>query len=98
MIRKSVFEEIGGFDEINLPIAFNDIDLCLRLRERGYLIVYTPYAVLYHYESASRGYSLGPDPEADYMIRRWNDILYKDPYYNINLTLQRENYSIRIEA
>ncbi len=97
MIRKNVFEEIGGFDEINLPIAFNDIDLCLRLRERGYLIVYTPYAVLYHYESASRGYGVGPDPEADYMIRRWNNILYNDPYYNINLTLQRENFNIRLE-
>ncbi|MEK6589307.1 MAG: glycosyltransferase family 2 protein [Nitrospinota bacterium] len=98
MVRKRVFEEIGGFDEINLPIAFNDIDLCLRLRERGYLIVYTPYAVLYHYESASRGYGVGPDPEANYMIKKWKHKLYNDPYYNMNLTLQREDFGIRTEV
>lgn len=98
MIRKSVFEAIGGFDEVNLPIAFNDIDLCLRLRERGYLIVYTPYAVLYHYESASRGYGLGPDPEAYYMIKKWGPMLYNDPYYNPNLTLLREDFGIRVET
>ncbi|MBI3584166.1 MAG: glycosyltransferase [Nitrospinae bacterium] len=98
MVRKKVFEEIGGFDELNLPIAFNDIDLCLRLRERGYLIIYTPYAVLYHYESASRGYRIDPDPEADYMIKRWKHILYTDPYYNVNLTLYREDFSIRIDV
>ncbi|MBI4378642.1 MAG: glycosyltransferase family 2 protein [Nitrospinae bacterium] len=98
MIRKGIFEEIGGFDEVNLPIAFNDIDLCLRLRERGYLIIYTPYAVLYHYESSSRGYGVGPDPEAGYMIKKWKHKLYNDPYYNINLTLQREDFGIRTEV
>jgi len=98
MIRKKIFEEVGGFDEVNLPVAFNDIDLCLRLREKGYLIVYTPYAELFHYESASRGYGVGPDPEADYMLKKWKDKLDNDPYYNINLTLQREDFSIKMEA
>jgi len=59
MIRKNVFDEMGGFDE-NLGIALNDVDLCLKIREKGYLIVYTPYSELYHYESLSRGYENTP--------------------------------------
>ena len=57
----------GGFDEVNLAVAFNDVDFCLRAREHGYLIVWTPDALLTHYESESRGFDLNPR-EIDYMI------------------------------
>jgi GT2 family glycosyltransferase len=94
MIRKSLFEEMQGFDEVNCPIAFNDVDLCLRLREKGYLNVYTPYAVLYHHEAASRGYKR--DPEAEYIKKRWGHIIENDPYYNPNLSRDRFDFSLRI--
>ena len=95
MTRKRVFEEVGGFNEKDLPVAFNDVDLCLRMREKGYLIVYTPYAVLYHYESKSRGYDLNPN-EILFMKNKWNKILPSDPYYNPNLTLDSEDFRIDI--
>lgn len=85
MTRRDLFERLGGFDE-NLRVAFNDVDYCLRARERGYLIVYTPYAVLYHYEAASRG-SLHPPEDELYYRRRWGEPgKYCDPYYNPNLS------------
>jgi len=95
MVRRGVFEELGGFDE-QLRVAFNDVDLCLRMRERGYLIVYTPYARLYHFESATRG-TLHP-PEDDMLMReRWARVLRGgDPYYNPHLTLKREDFSLRL--
>ena len=62
MMRKDVFNEIGGFNE-DLAIAFNDVDLCLRIRSAGYLIVYTPYSLLYHHESMSRGYENTPEKQ-----------------------------------
>ena len=76
MIRKSLFEEVGGFDEA-FAIAYNDIDLCLRLRARGYLVVYTPYAVLYHHQSASRGpYNPKKDRKPEALLRsRWGKVL-----------------------
>jgi len=95
MTRKKVFEEVGGFNEKDLPVAFNDVDLCLRMREKGYLIVYTPYAVLYHYESKSRGYDLNPN-EILFMKNKWNKVLLSDPYYNPNLTLDSEDFRIDI--
>lgn len=60
MMRKSVFEEVNGFDE-SFRVAFNDVDLCMRIRKAGYLIVFTPYAELYHYESKSRGLEDTPE-------------------------------------
>jgi len=102
MMQKKVFREVGGFDE-NLAIAYNDVDLCLRLRQKGYLMVYTPYAVLYHHESLSRGYEdtrekverLGK--EARYMREKWGALIDSgDPYYNPNLTLSRDDFSIKI--
>lgn len=102
MLRKDVFEEVGGFDE-NLAVAFNDVDLCLKIREKGYLIVYTPYAELYHHESLSRGYEDNPEKqkrflkEVKYIREKWKQVINKgDPYYNPNLTLEREDFSIRI--
>ena len=102
MTKKSVFEEVGGFDEKNLAIAFNDVDYCLKLRRKDYLIVYTPYAELYHHESLSRGYEDTPEKqqrfmrEVAYMREKWGNVLDNDPYYNPNLTRDREDFSIRI--
>lgn len=102
MVRQEVFREIGGFDEA-LAVAFNDVDFCLRLRERGYLVVYTPYAELYHYESKSRGSDDTPErrerfsKEIELMRTRWKHILDSgDPYYNPNLTLDRGDLSLKI--
>jgi GT2 family glycosyltransferase len=88
LTRPSLFRELGGFDE-RLRVAFNDVDFCLRARQEGYRIVYTPFAALYHYESASRG-SLHPDEDEKLFRRRWgNPGEYRDPYYNPNLDLRR---------
>jgi GT2 family glycosyltransferase len=102
MTKRKVFEEVGGFDE-NYSHAFNDVDYCLKIRERGYLIVYTPYAELYHYESLSRGFEDTPEKQArfkkeiEYFQSKWKDVLAKgDPYYSPNLTLERTDFSIRI--
>lgn len=92
-MRRTVFAEIGGFDAANLAVAYNDVDLCLRLRERGYLIVWTPLALLVHHESASRGSDLAPTHqprflrESAYMRARWGTTLDEDPYFNPNLSL-----------
>ena len=92
MMRREVFDEVGGFDEISFPIAFSDVDLCLRLRQRGYLIVFTPLALLYHYESSSRG--LRREPQAEARLRkRWGDQLLADPYFNPNLRDDREDFA-----
>jgi GT2 family glycosyltransferase len=102
MVRKEVFDEIGGFDE-KMPIAFNDVDFCLKIREKGYLIVYTPYAELYHYESKTRGYEDTPEKKArltvelQYLKKKWKHVLEKgDPYYNPNLTLVREDFNLKL--
>jgi len=95
MTRKKLFEEVGRFDETHLSVAFNDVDLCLKIREKGYLIVYTPYAALYHYESTSRGYNLNPD-EILYMKNRSGQILFSDPYHNPNLTFDSEDFRIKV--
>ncbi|MDE1828869.1 MAG: glycosyltransferase family 2 protein [Thaumarchaeota archaeon] len=88
MIKKSIFEEIGGFDE-NLSYSFNDVDLCLRLREKGYLVIYTPHAMLYHHGTASRPYT-EDDNEIRYFVMRWHDLILKgDPYYDENLSRVR---------
>ena len=102
LVRKSVFDEVGGFSE-ELSHAFNDVDLCLKIRKKGYLIVYTPFARLYHYESISRGFENSSAKrerfirEINYMQERWHDELKKgDPYYNPNLSLQREDFSLNL--
>ena len=102
LTKKSLFVEVGGFDEKNLPIAFNDVDYCLKLRKKGYLIVYTPYAVLYHYESLSRGHEDTPEKqrrflkEIKYMLKKWGQILNNDPYYNPNLSKRSEKFVIEV--
>jgi GT2 family glycosyltransferase len=96
MIRKTVYAEIGGMEE-RLAVTFNDVDLCLRLRTRGYLIVYTPYACLYHHESRSRWYQPPRPEEVQYMLDRWGAVLACDPYYNPHLTLSREDFSFDLD-
>ncbi|MEO6028688.1 MAG: glycosyltransferase family 2 protein [Candidatus Binatia bacterium] len=83
LMRREAFDTIGGFDE-RLPVNSNDVDLCLRLRERGYLVVYTPHAILHHYESQTRGFRAAPD-DAWLMTHRWRDVLQADPYSNPNV-------------
>jgi GT2 family glycosyltransferase len=95
-----VLDQCGGLDEVNLKVAFNDVDLCLRIREHGYLIVWTPHAELYHLESASRGPDTATDKverfreEVLWMQKRWGTVLQKDPYYNENLTLEHSDFSL----
>ncbi|MGY4429471.1 GT2 family glycosyltransferase/SAM-dependent methyltransferase [Bradyrhizobium sp. F1.13.1] len=92
-VRRSVFEQIGGFDEENLAIAFNDVDLCIRIREAGYRIIWTPYAQLTHHESKSRGLDNTEERrrrferEVRYMRARWGDLLDHDPFWSSNLSL-----------
>lgn len=91
MIPKHVFEEVGGLDPL-FAAAFNDIDLCMRIRKSGYKIIWTPYAEIYHYESKSRGYEDTPEKqerfkkEVNLFKERWGSELKKgDPFYNPNL-------------
>ena len=93
MIRKSLFKSVGGFDE-SFAVAFNDIDLCLRLRQEGLLIVYTPFAVLYHHEGATRGAKAHPEDDSS-MLTRWRDMIAAgDPYYSRNLSLLTEDCTV----
>lgn len=101
MMKKNVFQEAGGFTE-ELAVAFNDVDLCLKVRKAGYLIVYDPYARLYHMESKTRGAEDSKEKvrrfqsEIEYMRSNWIEILKNgDPYYNKNLSLTKWNYSLR---
>ena len=101
LVKAEAFRKAGGFEE-KLAVAFNDVDLCLKMRELGYLIVYDPYAELYHDESKTRGPEDTPEKvrrfqeEIDYMRIRWKNILKNgDPMYNRNLSLQKWNYSLK---
>ncbi len=101
LVRRDVFRETGGFTE-ELAVAFNDIDLCLKIRKAGYLIVYEPSAELYHYESKSRGYENTPEKKArfrrevTFFRKRWQDVLDQgDPYYNPNLSMITQDFSLR---
>lgn len=102
MIKRHVFDEVGGFDE-RFVLAFNDIDLCLKVREKGYNILFTPYAELYHYESETRGYENTPEKqerfkrEIDLFKQKWHDILMSgDPYFNKNFDLSKEDFIIKV--
>jgi len=93
MVRRELFAKLGGFDE-RLAIVNNDVDFCLRARQAGYLVVWTPYAVLYHHEMASRNVILEPS-DVDFYWNRWRGIHEEgDPYYNPNLSLQRDDFRI----
>jgi GT2 family glycosyltransferase len=94
--RKSVFAEVGGFNERDLAVAWNDVDYCLRLRERGYRVVFTPYALLYHRESQSRDGAEDPG-EIAFMKARWKSLIDRDPYYNPNLSCRDGEFRLRTE-
>lgn len=99
LVQRKAFEQVGGLDEA-LAVAFNDVDLCLRLRAAGYRNVWTPHARLVHAESATRGDDLRPDKrarlqrEADFMRQRWGALLDDDPAYNPNLSLDGEAFTL----
>jgi len=93
MMRKDLFEQLGGLDE-SMPVSYNDVDLCLRIRQRGYLIVFTPYAALYHHECATRGRLHRTEDETNAISRWGSTIIEGDPYYNLNLTFLREDFSL----
>ena len=93
LTRRDVFESVGGFDEERLPVIFNDVDLCLKMRRAGYLIVYTPFAKLYHDESASRRRSVEP-AETEILRERWPEVVEHDPYYNPNLSRAQADFSL----
>jgi len=99
-VRKSAFAHVGGLDETNLAISFNDVDFCLRLRDAGLRNIWTPFAELYHLESASRGNDTDPDKlerftrEVHYMRQRWGGVLDNDPFYNVNCS--RADHAFRL--
>lgn len=102
LVSRAKYDEVGGLDE-NFRVALNDVDFCLKLREKGYLNIFTPYSELYHYESISRGSDLeGPnmarlDKEAEDFKAKWKEILDKgDPYYNPNFSLDANDYSLKM--
>ena len=99
VIRRSVYLQVGGLDEEHLKISYNDVEFCLRVWEAGYRNVWTPYAELYHHESATRGRDDTPEErpravvEAEYLSCRLRGRLSGDPAYSPNLTVCREDFS-----
>ena len=101
LVRREVYEKVGGLDDKNLAVAFNDVDFCLRVREAGFRNIFTPFAELYHHESVSRGAEDTPEKqkrfqkEIAYMKQRWGAVLTRDPFYSPHLTLAREDFSVK---
>ena len=100
LVRRSIYQRVGGLNDSALQIAFNDIDFCLKVAEAGYRNLWTPYAELYHYESISRGTEDTPEKQArflsevHFMERVWPHRLHADPYYNPNLSKVKEDFSL----
>ena len=100
MIKKSIFVQVNGLDEQCFPIAFNDVDLCIKVREAGYRILISPDVTLFHIESATRGYEDTPekktrfDNESAALNNKWGALLFNDPYYNPNLSLTSGRYDL----
>lgn len=98
LVRAAAYASVQGLDEEHLAIAFNDVDFCLKLRQAGYRVLFCPFAVLYHHESASRGRDNAPPKaarfalEASYMLHRWGAVLPHDPAHNPNLSLQSTSF------
>lgn len=101
VVRREVYERVGGLDE-DIAVAFNDVDLCLRIRAAGYRNIWTPFAELIHHESASRGYEDNPEKlarfqrEIRFMQDRWGAVLDTDPYYNPNLSLRSGDFTLAL--
>lgn len=100
LTHRDLYMALGGLDEEHLPIAFNDVDYCLRVRDAGWRIVWTPFAELYHHESVSRGKDVSQQQiarakaELRYMKKRWRNVLKHDPAYNPNLSYERPDFSL----
>ncbi|WP_214473503.1 glycosyltransferase [Mesorhizobium sp. dw_380] len=100
VVTKANYALVDGLNETDLAVAYNDVDFCLRLREAGLRNIWVPGAELFHHESATRGYEETPEKlerfarEQAYMLKRWPEIIAHDPYYSLNLTLDRGDFSI----
>ncbi|MGL4544208.1 MAG: glycosyltransferase, partial [Plesiomonas sp.] len=100
LTRKDIYLSLGGLEEQHLPVAFNDVDYCLRVGEAGWRVVWTPFAELFHHESVSRGVDMTPQQlarsqnELCYMKKRWAQRLRHDPAYNPNLSYDRPDFSL----
>jgi glycosyltransferase involved in cell wall biosynthesis len=100
VVRKAVYDQVGGLDEVDLAVAFNDVDFCLKVREAGYQNLWTPFAEFYHHESASRGTDDTPEKEdrfrreVEVMMLRWGPLLQGDPAYNPNLSLETNDFGL----
>jgi glycosyltransferase involved in cell wall biosynthesis/Flp pilus assembly protein TadD len=100
-VRRSVYLEVGGLDEVNFPIGLNDVDFCLRLRERDYAVLWTPHAQLRHLESASRGVDTDKaeslarlEGDEERLRERWGELLDNDPFYNPNCALEMGHFGL----
>jgi len=99
-VEKSIWGELGGLDELNLPVAYNDIDLCLKARKNGLKVVFTPFSKVVHHESVSRGVDDDPSrnvrlkKEVSFMIEKWGYVLESDPAYNPNLSLAGDTFKL----
>lgn len=102
MVRKELYNQVGGLNEKDLKIAYNDVDFCLKLQALGLYNLWTPYAELYHHESLSRGYEDTSEKrkrferEKSYMILKWKDVIENDPCYNPNLTRDNTGFGPRL--
>jgi GT2 family glycosyltransferase len=103
MSRKEIYEEVGYMNE-DLKVAFNDVDFCLKILEKGHRLVYNPNVELVHYESKTRGYEISKEKqerfekESEKFKNKWKSVLKKpDPYYNINFTRETCNFDIKGE-
>ena len=97
LVRAEVFREVGGFDERRFAIAYNDVDLCLRIGRKGYRVLYTPHALLYHreaYSKSARDYHPHPN-EMSALRETWSDAIASDPFYSPNLSRDSEDYACR---
>ncbi|MDD5320857.1 MAG: glycosyltransferase [Methylococcales bacterium] len=100
VVLKKHYLQVGGLNETDLTVAFNDIDFCLKLKSQGYRNVWTPFAELYHHESATRGQEDTPEKklrhmnEILYMQQRWGELLLNDPAYSPNLTLDFDDFGL----
>lgn len=99
MCKREIYDELNGLDE-GFKVALNDVDFCMRIRKKGYYVLYTPYSELYHYESKTRGYEDTPEKieryrkEKEYFFSKWSEEI-QDPFYNINLTYEKEDFSLK---
>ncbi|RYH31258.1 MAG: glycosyl transferase family 2, partial [Alcaligenaceae bacterium] len=100
LTKVDLYKALGGLNEKHLPVAFNDVDFCLRVREAGFNVIWTPHALLYHHESVSRGKDETPARkrralgELRYMRKRWGKVMLNDPFYSPNLNYQRPDFTL----